>query len=441
MRIIERSRQAHRVSDVIAMLEDCLDGHFASRVLAFLRREGSTPEEFGALLAWLLRHGIRDARDFAESLVEPPRFSTDRWPRLSCEAAIALLAWTDDAAWDVIWPVISRYTELGRQAFQRIAHDFDWRSIDVASRLTEGQLTQLADWLLTHYPPANDPHYEGVYCVGPDDSVRRWRDALLNHLRDCGTAAACAVIGDLRDRHPECPWLGNVYLEAQRARRRESWAPPSPRELLGLSRDAACRVIVSPSQLLDLIVESLDRYAEELHGTTPSVTNLWNGPSDGRWRPKDENHFSDNVKRHLEVDLCRRGIVVNREVEIRRRTGVDGEPGQRTDVHVNAISRGEGSDAASVLTVIIEVKGCWHREVRGAMQSQLVDRYLRENQCQHGLYLVGWFRCSQWDGSDSRMASTPWATLADARNELDSQASASSGATDVRAYVIDCSLR
>jgi len=36
------------------------------------------------------------------------------------------------------------------------------------------------------------------------------------------------------------------------------------------------------------------------------------------------------------------------------------------------------------------------------MQSQLVERYLADNQCQHGLYLVGYYYCDSWDDEDYR---------------------------------------
>jgi len=42
-----------------------------------------------------------------------------------------------------------------------------------------------------------------------------------------------------------------------------------------------------------------------------------------------------------------------------------------------------------------------------AMQTQLVDRYLRDNHCQHGLYLVGWFNCDAWDSQDDRKRRAP----------------------------------
>ena len=61
------------------------------------------------------------------------------------------------------------------------------------------------------------------------------------------------------------------------------------------------------------------------------------------------------------------GVVANREVQPRR--------GKRTDVVIEAAlpNSREGFDK---LAVVIEVKGCWHSEVRTALKTQLVDDYL-----------------------------------------------------------------
>ena len=53
--------------------------------------------------------------------------------------------------------------------------------------------------------------------------------------------------------------------------------------------------------------------------------------------------------------------------------------------------RGARADADTAVSVIVEVKGCWHPELGTAIESQLAERYLKNNECQHGLYLVGWF--------------------------------------------------
>jgi len=90
----------------------------------------------------------------------------------------------------------------------------------------------------------------------------------------------------------------------------------------------------------------------------------------------------------------------------------------------------------------VEVKGSWHREVQTAMQTQLVDRYLLENRCQTGLYLVGWFQSPGWDAADPRQRRNPWGTIEEARTELETQAAqlTQEGVRQIRAYTLDCAL-
>jgi len=77
-----------------------------------------------------------------------------------------------------------------------------------------------------------------------------------------------------------------------------------------------------------------------------------------------------------------------------------------------------------------------------AMETQLVQRYLRDSSCTHGLYLVGWFRCSLWDGDDGRQGDTPSYDKTHAQSLLDTQATLLSNqqGVHVRAVVIDTSL-
>jgi len=97
------------------------------------------------------------------------------------------------------------------------------------------------------------------------------------------------------------------------------------------------------------------------------------------------------------------GIVINREVVIRVGTGQN--DGERTDVHINAVTRDPDRKAFDVITLIIEVKGCWHDEMLTAMKTQLVQRYLKDNRCRHGLYLVGWYYCPQWKKAPKKYGS------------------------------------
>jgi len=47
-----------------------------------------------------------------------------------------------------------------------------------------------------------------------------------------------------------------------------------------------------------------------------------------------------------------------------------------------------------MLRNVIEVKGCWNSKVRGNLKDQLIDKYLFESSCKHGIYLIVFFGCS-----------------------------------------------
>jgi hypothetical protein len=120
----------------------------------------------------------------------------------------------------------------------------------------------------------------------------------------------------------------------------------------------------------------------------------------GAARPKDEGDLSDWLKVHLQEDLAGRRIVVNREVEIRRAPGPG--IGQRTDIHVDAVAKNAGVER--IIRAVIEVKGCWNRELKSAIETQLADSYLTGAGNQFGLYVVGWFSSDRWDESDTNRA-------------------------------------
>jgi len=164
---------------------------------------------------------------------------------------------------------------------------------------------------------------------------------------------------------------------------------------------------------------STDWHAK-LHGELPAVRDLWNTPKDG-FSPKDEQEVADYVTRHLGEDLHRRGIIVNREAQIRRGTGVG--TGQRTDIHVDAVMAAEPEGNVGRTYAIVEVKGNWNGELSSAMETQLRDRYLNENRCKDGVYLIAWFACPKWSETDSRRTKCPQVPLSEARESFSKQPS------------------
>ncbi|NTW50262.1 MAG: hypothetical protein HGB19_11150 [Chlorobiales bacterium] len=126
-----------------------------------------------------------------------------------------------------------------------------------------------------------------------------------------------------------------------------------------------------------------------------------------------------------------KGLIINREVEINR--------GQETDIKVECFSN---ENKTTLWKVIIEAKGCWHKDIDTAMETQLVNRYLKDYESQNGIYLIGWFLCDKWDKSDYRYNDTKKITKAEAQGQYDQQAiGLSSGGYDIRAVVLDTGLK
>lgn len=97
-----------------------------------------------------------------------------------------------------------------------------------------------------------------------------------------------------------------------------------------------------------------------------------------------------------------------------------------------------------MVSLIIEVKGAWHAQVRSAMKTQLVERYLRENSCQAGIYLVGWFAepMQVGNGADRPKRARRGKSLEALRHELEAQAeNLTTDTRFIRAFVLDASLR
>ena len=220
--------------------------------------------------------------------------------------------------------------------------------------------------------------------------------------------------------------------------RAATWRAISPRQLLALVFDQARRFIETAEQLSAVIVESLDRLYGRLHGTLPAVKDLWSSAGKN-FKPKDEQDLSDYIARHLNEDLRNRGVIVNREVQIRR--GIGAGSGQSTDIHVDAAIPGSQEASCDRACVIIEVKGNWNKELGVAMQTQLRDRYLKNNNCKNGIYLVGWFLCSKWT-RDYHARKCPRISIAQADEQFAQQAiDLSTNGYQIKSYILDLSLK
>lgn len=247
-------------------------------------------------------------------------------------------------------------------------------------------------------------------------------------------------------------YAGLVQLrlaELRPAATRPATGAVDPRAVLAMAADRRARLVRDERELLDVVVESLLGFERRLQGSPPIVRALWNDPPSraaagrppGKRTHKGENFLSDMMCEHLNVDLGRRGLIANREVEVRAKQFED--PGQRADIRVDAAMRDPGAKGRHlVATVIIEVKGCWNAGLFDSMGAQLRDRYLRTTGSRTGLYVVGWYVCEAW--KEPRVAGRTLATtdtLEHVRERLETTARAlSAGRVHVASLVLDARL-
>ena len=407
------------------------DERIANLLLQYAKRSETKPKSMSSLLSILFSHDNSEAQSFASSLVPTPPPVRDPERAQAVAAAQTLMLDTKDVGWSVVWPAMQADEDFGKQVILGISNDYD----SMGFRLNEDQLADLYVWLTRHFEVPE--HNSGeAYWAGPLEHIEMWRNAIIQLLTNRGSFRACEAIKKLQRELPELDWLKWVQVDAQAQTRRATWVPARPQDIIKLAADRELRLVQSGDQLMQVLVESLERFQSLLQGETPEAPYLWDNVSKSDAKPKDENAFSDYVKIHLEKDLKERGIVLNREVRIHR--------GQRTDIHVNAVIHTAAGQLYDSITAIIECKGCWNLGLYDAMRDQLLGMYLKDNHCQHGLYLVGWFNCANWSEEDGRkkQAGKLCPTIDDTRQKLTAAAAdLSKDSTKVKSVVLDASLR
>ena len=412
-------------------LDHCWDDRMAAVLLAKVRTPGIHIDHVRSLLYQLLKHAYAPAVEYARSLVVIPQ-SLDAAARATVMAAAeVLLVHCPQSAWDRLWPVIRADSGFGRDLFEQVAHFREERTGGLGARLTANEVADLYLWLAVQYPHKEDPHYDGAHFVGPRESIAWFRNGLLEQLKNRGTPEACEQVRRIALELPHLEWLKWTVQEAEAHTRRQTWKPLEPQQIIALAQDRQRRYVENGRQLLDVLVETLEHLQQALQGENPAAVELWDNRGDARspvWCPVDELRLSEWIARHLRERLSGKAVIVNREVKIRY--------DQATDIHVDAVVPREQGQATGAVSAIIEVKGCWHPDLDTAMETQLVGRYLKDNQCPNGLYLVGWFNCDRWSAGDYRKTDAPSYPLAEACTRFADQAERLQGAAAVPGLVL-----
>jgi len=353
-------------------------------------------------------------------------------------ALVAGLTFGAGDIWALAEPLFNADDALARSVIGKVCYGFDFNQRGLFKDVSEPAMGDFFLTLHRLYPPASDPPDRSDGNVSEADCAIRARGQIPKMLAARGTEAACLELLRLATALPdEATWLRWSHMEAVTNLRRTLWRPTLPQDVRSILESSRARLLTCDDDLLELVIESLDRLQRRLTAQAlPAAEDLWRWDGGGlnrtNFRPKDEEALSDYIARWLTEDIGpSAGVVVNREVQPRR--------GSRTDVIVDATIMGADDDFEK-LTVVVEVKGCWHAAARTGLKTQLVDGYLQVHGWRCGIYVVGWFVCPQWENPKNHLGT---ATPTEGAAELARLASEFDGITSgfrVETYLLDCTL-
>ncbi|REE17747.1 hypothetical protein B0G71_0712 [Paraburkholderia sp. BL27I4N3] len=301
---------------------------------------------------------------------------------------------------EVVWRSLSKdikAIEALAVKYQHITASQPLPILLIDARMTE----QMFELLEDRFPVSDDLEMSGF--VQPRHHIQEFRTCCIVSLKEMASAESVAALERIAARHPGYSWIAYTAHQAEQKSNRDAWVPFATAELAAVMKLAVGRVIRTEAELHAVVMEELQAINDKIsaRGVLPAVYFLWDEkPS----LPKHEPRLSDWLALELRARLSARGAVVNREVQVRSHNpkGL----GERTDILIEVSTAGKRRLSDEVLQLVIEIKGCWNRELLSSPEVQLRDNYMKAMEAGHGIYLVFWFLCDRWCDSDPRKRDT-----------------------------------
>jgi hypothetical protein len=402
-----------------------------SGLLEMLELGGVLPDATADVISFGIRQRSEPLRVWALAIIA--RVGELLWASqdyaIAKRVAAVLVDRAPDLGWPAVWAAMQRSEPWAREVIHSLV---DNRNPAQFAALDEAALAGLYVWLRERYPIEEDLPASGL--VGARGRLAWWRDALPTALAGRATEQAVCELGKLAELFSDDQYLKRLHAEADAARRRDAWRPPRPQAVVQLAINRSSRLVSSDLDLQDAVLEALGRVQQRLSPPIPAAPDIWESG-----KPKEEDAISDWLQRQLQDELGNRLVVIDREVQVIRFPGPG--IGERTDLLVQGVAGRRLGDAETVTTVI-EVKGCWNRDLSRDMDRQLARRYLVPDGRRCGIYLIVWFGTSGWTAQADRRKA-PCGTPPDqltAEYEQQARTVSTSRGLEIRAMVLDGSL-
>ncbi|MDJ1466949.1 NACHT domain-containing protein [Xanthocytophaga flava] len=407
------------------------DKNTAQILIDILNDDKNRIDNKHSILKYMVKEQFNYIKDYILEKVGDLSVPKDEPDILNVICGGLMIAHGDLFGWDSILKLIKSDIGLGEKLFLSTAYHIRGREIPSMfnGSMILPQLGELLIWLYQVFPTDEDPIHDGAYSPSDRDHIADIRNSCLTYLIQYGSIESINVLSNVIESLPNEIYLPWRLIDAKENMRKNTWKPEHPSILKKVLQNKDKRFVNNGNDLLEIVCQSLDRLQKKLQGETPAAQFLWN--TNIQPTHKDENQLSDYVKNHLEEDLHNRGIIAQREVEIKRGTGLG--DGERTDIYVSAFV----PYTQDIVQVVIETKGCWHRELENAMEKQLRDDYLNHYKAQHGLYLVGWFYGNHFPIPQS----STLRSIEAMRLHFEQQAlTLSNSMATLRSFILDCSI-
>ncbi|MEZ6140848.1 MAG: hypothetical protein R3B84_09780 [Zavarzinella sp.] len=326
-----------------------------------------------------------------------------------------LLALNPDQALDLIEADFASRGSLSLEELPYLWNEQD----EIANHWSLSQLESLGRILLKAYLSASDPDYRDGE-LPPDWELRNLRNRIIMQLLNNSGEGAMDAVNRLSELDPKIrEWVDSHSANQQAAQflpginlsiSHDSSAL-SVQDAVRILDRAGYRLIRSPDDLLDAVIEALGKIQHDVDHDLPM---LYSAPDRGMKAAKGRKKADKSNRSHLEEDALqaylRRRLLdeLSRisdgiEVQILREDQVAGR--QRLDLRVTAPRHG----SSSLATVVVEVKWSTNHETRSGLVEQLGKRYLVGEGLTHGVFLVGW--SGEWHPHDGTGANTSLETL------------------------------
>lgn len=431
--LIDRESSASDYPRLIQKLKGAWREEIDQFFLEKLSTGSLSPAYEANLLAEMVALESEGAREIAESRITSFRTGDADSVARRLGAAKALLGSAQEGGWAVLRPALKEDVEFCSQVLSKTVHGSREPAVpDLVRRLGVNGALELYRLICRTSPYRDDdPNWEGGF-VDSVQGMRMFRDELMRHIVSIGTEESHAALKDLAYEDPPMADMSWLLVESEINLRRNTWKPLSTEDLAKLVSTTEGRIVNSEQQLIEVVLTALQAIDK---GLRDEIRLLWNIPGKGEDRfdchPKEEGDFADYVRERLDERVRRRGIITNREVQVRRH--------DKTDILIEAIKRGP-MNAVNVVSVTVEVKCSWNGELEKAMETQLLSKYLESDKRNSGIYLVGWFESVKWTEEQNKRKKNKSRILAEPRL-LDQAVSLSGTGSKRIAYVgIDCSL-